>query len=246
MELINIVKEENDIDTSILTISIFGEWAGRGIQKGVGISEIDKSMFIFGAKISKQNDSNFTSYWVSIDNLRNKEVRIFNIEDYETYYINVDFNMPQLAQNKFIEITEQVEKECPISKAFGINNGLGEGVVWSVEYKGNTHRFKVKGDKHSVTKVKKLASVDVEKLENIQEFVSYAVTENRFSQAVENVFSKSDLDIKKMGDLIKWVINDIITEEMDTMIDNNLEPKDVNKYISVKVREMFFKAQNEY
>ena len=154
------------------------------------------------------------------ENLTNYLSRIFNVEDYETYSIDVDFNMPQLAQNKFGEITEHVENECPISKAFGIDNGLAEGVVWSVEYKDSVHRFKVKGDKHSVTKVKKLASVDVEKLKTIQDFISYAVTENRFNQAVENVFGKEDLDVKKMGDFIRWFVKDIASEEMDTMVEN--------------------------
>jgi hypothetical protein len=28
-------------------------------------------------------------------------------------------------------------------------------------------------------------------------------------------------------------------EEMDTMVENKIEPKDVNKYVSTKVREMF-------
>ena len=111
---------------------------------------------------------------------------------------------------------------------------------------GNIHRFKVKGDKHSVTKVKKLANVDIEKLTSIKEFVDYSVTENRFNQAIENVFGKEELDVKKMGDFIRWFVKDIASEEMDTMVENGLEPKDVNKYISTKVREMFFKAQNEY
>ena len=44
-----------------------------------------------------------------------------------------------------------------------------------------------------------------------------------------------------MGDVIRWVVNDVLKEEMDTMVANNIEPKDVNKYISTKVREMFFK-----
>ena len=59
-------------------------------------------------------------------------------------------------------------------------------------------------------------------------------------------FEKEDLDIKKMGDLILWFIKDVVSEEMDTMVENGLEPKDVNKYISTKVREMFFKSQIEY
>jgi len=44
-----------------------------------------------------------------------------------------------------------------------------------------------------------------------------------------------------MGDVIRWVVNDVIKEEMDTMVENQLEPKEINKYISAKVREMFFK-----
>lgn len=44
-----------------------------------------------------------------------------------------------------------------------------------------------------------------------------------------------------MGELIKWVVSDILKEEMDTMVANKLEPKDIGKYVSTKVREMFFK-----
>tara|TARA_R110002124_G_C8845277_1_gene505899 strand:- start:33 stop:1064 length:1032 start_codon:yes stop_codon:yes gene_type:complete len=243
LTLLETLADEDDNIDSDCTISIYGEWAGKGVQKSVGISQLDKAFYIFGVKVSKPQDEEFNSYWIDSSNVRNTECRIFNVEDYETYSIDVDFNMPQLSQNKFGEITEKVENECPISKAFGIDNGLGEGVVWSVEYKNTVHRLKVKGDKHSVTKVKKLANVDVEKLKTIQDFIDYSVTENRFKQAIENVFGKEDVDIKKMGDLIRWVVKDIALEEMDTMISNGLEPKDVNKYISTKTREMFFSIQ---
>jgi len=244
-ELLNKVINKHQIDTNEFTVSIYGEWAGKGIQKGVAISEIDKSFFIFGVKVSKPDDPEFNSYWLDSSDLRNTDCRIFNVEDYEKFTVDVDFNMPQLAQNEFAKITEEVEKQCPIAKEFGID-GIGEGVVWKTEYKGNVHRFKVKGDKHSVTKVKKLANVDTEKLKSIQEFVEYAVTENRFNQAIENVFGQEELNVKKLGDLIRWFIKDVTSEEVDTMKKNNLEPKDVNRGISFKVREMFFEAQNKF
>jgi len=44
-----------------------------------------------------------------------------------------------------------------------------------------------------------------------------------------------------MGDLIRWVVNDVLKEEIDTLTKNKIEPKEVNKHISTKVREMFFK-----
>jgi len=156
--------------------------------------------------------------------------------------MDIDFNMPQLVQNKLGDITLEVEKECPVAKAFDVE-GMGEGIVWITEYKGTVFRFKVKGEKHSVSKVKKLASVDVEKLNSINEFVDYAVTENRFNQALGIIFNDPlEYDVKKMGDVIRWVVNDITLEEMDTMVENKLEPKDVNKYISTKTRTMFFKV----
>jgi len=243
MSLINKVIKEHKIDADLFTISIYGEWAGKGIQKSVGISQLDKAFYIFGLKISKPQDEEFNAYWLDSSNLRCKESKIYNVEDYQTYSIEVDFNQPELCQNKFVKITEQVEKECPISKAFGINNGLGEGVVWSTTYKGNIHRFKVKGQKHSVSKVKKLASVDVEKIESINKFVEYAVTENRFNQACQEIYKDDILDIKKLGDLIRWVISDINKEELDVLNKNNLEPKGIGRYVSNKVREMFFKQQ---
>ena len=240
LEIMEVIADEDDSINSDCTITIYGEWAGKGIQKGVGISELEKAFYIFGVKISNKDNS----YWVKSDRLSRNNYRIFNINDFKTYSVDVDFNMPKLSQNEFSKITEEVEKECPVAKSFGIENGTGEGVVWSVVFNNSVHRFKVKGEKHSVTRVKKLASVDVEKLKTIQEFIIYSVTENRFNQAIENVFGKEDLDVKKLGDLIRWVISDVISEETDTLEENGLEPKDVNKYISVKVKEMFFTLQN--
>lgn len=81
----------------------------------------------------------------------------------------------------------------------------------------------------------------MDKLNSIKEFVDYAVTESRFNQAIEKVFgTKENMDVKKMGDFIRWIINDVIKEETDTMAKNGIEPKDVNKYVSAKAREMFF------
>jgi hypothetical protein len=239
------VATKEDIDLRKNTISIYGEWAGEGIQKGVGISEIPKSFFIFGVKITPHTETEeelrSPAYWVDSSYLRNNELRIFNIEDFTTYEMEIDFNMPQLVQNDLSDLTIAVENECPVAKYFGIS-GIGEGIVWTCEFKGVVHRMKVKGEKHSSSKVKTLASVDIEKLNSITEFIDYAVTESRFNQALENIFPNNEpIDVKKMGDLIRWVINDVIKEESDTLVKNGLEPKDVNKHVSTRVREMFFK-----
>jgi hypothetical protein len=242
------VANKEDIDMHKNTISIYGEWVGKGIQKGVGISNIEKSFFIFGVKITPHTETeeeikDNPAYWVNGSYLRNEDARIYNIEDFQTYEIDIDFNMPQLVQNDLTDLTIAVEEQCPVAKHFGAE-GIGEGIVWSVEFKGVVHRFKVKGEKHSSSKVKTLAAVDVEKLNSITEFIDYVVTESRFNQALENTYPNNEpIDIKKMGDLIRWVVNDVIKEESDTLAKSGLEPKDVNKYISAKVREMFFKLE---
>jgi len=240
------IAEREDINRNENTISIYGEWCGGNIQKGVGISNLPKSFFIFGVKVSpivadEEETKLKPSYWVNYDYLRSPENKIYNILDYPTWEIEIDFNMPQLVQNKLSELTLAVEEQCPVAKAFGFE-GIGEGIVWETSLNGIVHRFKVKGEKHSSSKVKTLANVNVEKLESIQAFVEYAVTESRFKQGLENVFPNDEpVNVKKMGDLIRWVVTDITKEESDTMVENGLEPKDVNSQISGKVREMFFK-----
>ncbi len=239
------IMSKNFEDISNNTFTIYGEWCGGNIQKGVGISNLPKSFFIFGLKVSPhaldENGQPKSAYWIPFDYLKSPDDNIYNIEDFPTYEIDIDFNMPQLVQNKLSELTLAVEEECPVAKAFGFS-GVGEGIVWSTELNGVVYRFKVKGEKHSSSKVKTLANVNVEKLESIQAFVDYAVTESRFKQGLENVFPNEEpINVKKMGDLIRWVVNDITKEETDTLVENNLEPKDVNSQISGKVREMFFK-----
>lgn len=245
-ELFDMIATHNNIDCDTNTITIYGEWCGKGIQKGVGISNLEqKTFFVFGVKITPHTETEEEqranpAYWVTSSYVSDNDNRIYNIEDFQTYSIDIDFFMPELTQNRLSEVTMLVEEQCPVAKAFGFE-GIGEGIVWTAEFKGVVYRFKVKGEKHSSSKVKTLAAVDVEKLNSITEFIEYAVTDSRFNQALENIFPNNEpVDTKKLGDVIRWVVNDIIKEETDTLASNGLEPKDVNKYISTSVRTKFF------
>lgn len=222
------------------TLTIFGEWAGAGIQKNVAISQLPKAFYVFGLKVSKE-DAEFTNYYLDASWIKSPSSRIYNVFDFPTYEIEIDFNDPKMAQNTLIKITEDVEKQCPIAKALGVE-GLGEGVVWTGQHKDNIYRFKVKGEEHSVTKVKTLAPVDTEKLESIKAFVDYAVTENRLDQAIEKVGGS---EMSYLGDIIRWMINDIITEETHTLAENGLEPKTVNGEIAKRTRLMFLTKISE-
>lgn len=231
-------------------ITIFGEWCGGNIQKGVAINGLPKMFVIFDIKRSYETEEqgdNLYSTEEEISLYRSTDNNIYNIYDYETYTLEIDFNNPSESQNKLIELTNEVEKECPVGKAFG-NEGIGEGIVWCYQDEnGVKYRFKVKGEKHSSSKVKTLATVDTEKLNSIKEFVEYAVTENRLNQGLEKVFGiNGQLDITKTGEFLKWVVSDVIKEELDTLADNGLVPKDVTSAISVKGRSWLLEKINMF
>lgn len=230
----------SELDSKENTIVVYGEWVGKGIQKGVGISQIEKAFFIFDIKVIPNEGDN---YYLPMFNIRIPKERIFNIHSYPVFQATIDFNNPQLVQNALIQLTLDVEKQCPVSKAFDIE-GLGEGIVWKAEYKGQRYAFKVKGERHSVSKVKKLAPVDTEKLNSIQEFVDYAVTNNRIIQGIAEVYKGEELTKQKMGDFIRWIFNDILAEESDTLEKNGLTKKDVSGKIAHTAKMKFLTIYN--
>lgn len=245
------------IDHDVAKIAIFGEWCGRGIQKGVAVSELDKMFVIFACKLVYIDG---TSEWIntdgsvaeSIDLTCIEDFRVFDISEFPTYEIDIDFNHPELAQNKMIEITEAVEKECPVGKYFGVS-GVGEGVVWTcvstdfdlIRSDSGTW-FKVKGEKHSASKVKTLAAVDVEAIQALKDFVDATVTEQRLEQGVDNLVREQlkPLDMTSMGDFIRWVYNDVVKEETDTIVVSGFDPKKLGGPIANKARPWFIKRIN--
>jgi len=212
-------------------IAVYGEWCGGNIQSGVALSQLSKMFVIFAIKVD--------DIWAPILRCDNDQ-GIYNINQFPTYSLEIDFNAPELTQNKLIELTEQVEKECPIGKYFGVS-GVGEGIVWHAEYGDHNYIFKVKGEKHSVSKVKTLASVDVEQVENAKQFVESVVTENRLKQGIQVLKERGiELDQKATGEYLRWVIGDIMKEESDTIVKNQLEVKKINPIVSNKARAWFF------
>lgn len=211
-------------------VIIYGEWAGGNIQKGVALNQIEKSFFIFDIRV----DGHYGSP-ESISKYSWDEKKIYNIHSFPTWELEIDFNYPELSQNKLIDLTMEVEKECPVGKAFGVN-GIGEGIVWSC----GEHKFKVKGEEHSVSKVKVLAAVDIEKVQGIKDFVEQTVTDNRCRQGLEKLTEAGKpLDNTSIGDFIKWVREDILKEELDTIVGNGLEVKDINGVLSKKAKDWF-------
>lgn len=223
-------------------IVIFGEWAGNGIQKGVAISDIEKSLFIFDVKIVPDNGDN--PYYVKSDYLRDNANKIYNVEDFLSYTIDIDFNDPNASQNELIDITQKIEDLCPVGKNFDVE-GVGEGCVWTAHWKGNKYRFKVKGDKHAgKSKVKVLSPVDEAKLSLVKQ-TAYLVTPvwrlNQFFNEVTK--NGEEVDRKYIGDFIRAVIKDVMEEDADIIADAGLTPKEVNPSVSKIAKDYFFEQE---
>lgn len=219
------------------TIVFYGEWCGGNIQKGVAINGLPKMFVIFGCKV----DGKWCDFGV-VPHMNYQN--IYFIDQFKTWFIDVDFNEPEKVQNKFIELTEQVEAQCPVGKYFGVE-GIGEGIVW----KSTIHptlMFKVKGEKHSVSKVTKLAAVDTVLIDSMKEFINLALTENRLNQGIEKLTEMGKpIDQKSTGDFLRWVIGDVIKEEQDTIIKNQFDPKKLNPLVSSVAKNWYFEYLNK-
>ena len=215
---------------------VFGEWCGQGIQKGVAISELPKMFVIFGMALAYEDG---TKRYLTRAELQ-KALVSYNmtdsvkcIYDFPSYSIDIDFENPHEAQNKLNEITESVEAECPVGKALGVS-GIGEGVVWRCideGYEDSGFWFKVKGEKHSKSKVKTLATVDIEKMNSIQELAERLANHGRVEQMAQQVFDTlngGEIDIKKTGELTKAVMQDIFKEDVDIVSASGFSGKELN------------------
>ena len=230
-------------------ITLYGEWAGSNIQKGVAIAQTKKAFYAFGLKV--YNPDTETEYWADMPDIKllNKVFNktpaneygtpdnVHSIYDFETFSISIDFNNPKASQNKLVELTNYVEKECPVARKLGVH-GIGEGIVWTCFWNDDKYIFKTKGKLHSSTKTKTIVEVDPILLKNVSEFVEYACTRNRIMQGIQEISAMTKRDT---GKLIKWVENDILIEEFEALASVNLEWKDVSKACNIKITNYFFK-----
>lgn len=254
------------------TVAIYGEWCGGSIQKGVALNQLPKQFVIFGIKFLRagkviengEEVDGQISTWLMPWDLKlafDKHIAVWLppealvrcIEDFPTWQVDIDFNEPHLVQNKLAELTQAVEDECPFGKTFGVT-GTGEGIVWTciggtgmVGIRTDDLVFKVKGEKHSVTKVKKLAAVDIEKVNSIKTCAELVGTPARFEQALDFLKRTNPgvdvLDNRYIGQFLKWINEDVAKEETDTITGNGLEVKEVTKAVG-DLAKVWFKAQH--
>lgn len=246
------------IDEDIL---IFGEWCGGSIQKGVALNQLPKMFVIFGIALVDEESQKTYLTRTQVEDVCNKveighewqrglDARIFSIYNFPTFEIDIDFENPHESVNTLNSITEKIGDECPVGKALGATaeNGstTGEGIVWrcvTSGYEDSGYFFKVKDERHSNSKVKTLATVDVEKINNIKTLAETIAHEGRLQQQYDLVFDTlngGEPDIKRMGEFIKFVMQDCFKEDIDVIAASGFTGKELNGPVSKIVRDFLF------
>lgn len=255
-EIIDIIRGKHGIGATS-KVTLYGEWIGPGLQSGMAINQLsDKQWVLFGVKVTEIEDreGQNSKYIDAVPMLGDdyQEQNIFSIMDVLVHNIEIDFDSDQSKKDAvelFDHLTALVEACCPWGRRFGIE-GMGEGIVWvpTGSHWGNSDLFfKTKGEKHKNVKTKKKTEqLGPELLNSINEFIEFAVTENRLNQGLDSVREmEHSITMKSMGSFLKWVAQDVKRECAAELEENNLDWKQVQKMVTSKSKDFFMKKMKE-
>lgn len=223
------------------TLTIFGEWCGKGIAKGVAISQLDRKIF---AVFAIQEDERILvepyDLGKKLDSVlqQNFDVHVLHWEDFDIW-INWDEDLTEAA-NLITNEVARVETEDPWVKEIFNISGIGEGLVfypYLVTDKEGLGRlmFKAKGERHQNVKGQKAAQLEPANAENVNAFVKMVLTEARLEQGLTEA-CKGQAEKRMIGPFLKWINQDIQKECQDELEASGLTFKDVNKILSETAR----------
>ncbi len=226
-------------------IIIACEFAGSNIQKNVAFTQVDKCLIIFGVQV---NDKWMPHQQWSTLNLQSEKERIYNVMDTRIprYDLTLKMNDTGVAQNHLAALVDKVEAQCPFAFHILEVDGIGEGLVFHAKgYESDPAMyFKVKGPKHTETKVKTLKPISQEYLAQLQiidVFVNNIVTHQRLEQGLDYMYEQQLAmnDNKNMGAYIRWVIDDVNKECSDDMKDYHMDVKKVQQKVAERAKTFF-------
>lgn len=248
-ELMATIKRLHPTKTG--TIQVYGEWCGGTIQKSVGLNKLPKMFIVFAIRISDNAESqNWFTKETICDAMQDTRIDpVKSIFDFPSWELDIPFTDPESIQNQLVDITNAVEACCPVAAQLlpdCTDELIGEGVVWTAVSTDNPLiniagvQFKVKGERHSVSKVRTLAEVDEVKLASVTEFVEMVATDNRLAQGVEVLAQRGvECTPANTSQFIKWVMHDVLKEESGAMVNSGLCTKDITGPICNRARQFW-------
>ena len=255
-EMIQTLAEHHNIDLKTHIISVFFEWSGGSIQSKSAFTGLDKRAVVFKyfkvspieATVSDDESEDESARWLETTTtdgwIESQDDNIFNTMILPNWYFELDCENPSETRNEMIALVEDViEPNSPAGKFMGVDGNIGEGAVFHTEYQGSVYKFKIKGEKHSVSKVKKPKKVDSVLEQKKQDVAEHCLPGWRLDQALQETFDTLNggvPDKRGMGDFMRWLTTDIQKEEIDYIIDQGLIPKDIFPYVSALATPWFF------
>lgn len=220
---------------------VFGEWCGPQVNPKTAIGQLPHRWVIFNALVTLEDG---TELWLSSEALRaawpGERAADSNIQfmaDYPQWRIDIDFNDPEAILDELERLTLEVEAECPVAKALGLS-GMGEGIVWM--YPGTEYGrlwFKTKGLKHKGTKNARIVQIAPEVLASMDAFTEAVLTDSRLEQGFELLRAQHGaVHEEHIGLFLKWIGQDVLKEESDTLDASGLERKQVMGRINQRAK----------
>ena len=239
--------------------TIFGEWAGKGIQNKVGTCELDKFAYVFDVYDNIKGE--YMPMLVGPEGcemqsplaliFQRPEIRMFSAVMFKRFSVAIDLADPMPGLTVMNELTESVEKRCPVAIDIARRDGvelkstIGEGIVW----KCGNQVMKTKGDKHSGKGPRMKADIDPMMTAAIDDFIAYTVTEERVQGVFDRIKDEKgdEVMMSDLGKLMPALFEDIMDEEGDAIINGQpIEKKMVGSAISNAGRPMFQALINKF
>jgi hypothetical protein len=228
--------------------TIFGEWCGPGIMKGTAINKIPNKIFaVFAIMLGSGDEAT-----VIISPEKIEAILAFRPTDIhvlpwccEPFAVDFsEYNTLQGIADALNQYVSEIEHSDPwVKTTFGIE-GTAEGAVYYPSDGADIKRsifsdftFKAKGEKHKVVKTKESVQIDPEVVAGAKEFVTAFVTEARLEQGLAAIGGVADM--KKTGDFLKWIGQDIKKESVDELIASGLTWDQVQKEVTTAARTWF-------
>lgn len=239
-------------------VTVFGEWAGAGIQKGVALAQVKTKFFAIFAVCNGNHDDEDARLLVDPEKIRKLigDVGLSNIDVIPWHGDALEVNMyshasVRVAADTFNQVLAPVETVDPyVKERFGIE-GPGEGFVYfpvnfcdedgfMLRSDFASYAFKSKGEKHRVNASKSAVEISPEVKKSRSEFAEYVVTEARLEQALQEG-TDGELVPKNIGPFLAWINRDIKGEIEAGIVQlpDNMDWKFAGKEISAKAREWF-------
>ena len=206
-------------------IMLSGEYCSSKICKKVALRNLPKMFVLFGVCIDGVWQSKET--YRDISDVSNT---IYNIYDFPTWTITIDFNDPYAHQDTLDTLTKEVGTACPFARQLGVE-GVGEGIVWvPVDENIPTMWFKTKSERY--VEEHKVPIVKISG-DDVKPYAIAWVHPGRLEQGMDYMREmRIEPTIRTMSTFRDWVSADILREEQDVIEKNEIHVKNLMREIN--------------